>query len=145
MPWISVASTTRAHQRRQQLSCRLPMTLSIRYLVESGSTSPLTRLITISTKPTARMPRRGRIISRMSGHSSRKRSDWLLLRLLLHLGTDASLSLASTHARDSHSWCHSFQCSLKSMAQLFAGTSGFAYPTWKPDFYPAKARCKKIF
>jgi uncharacterized protein YecE (DUF72 family) len=21
---------------------------------------------------------------------------------------------------------------------LFAGTSGFAYPTWKPDFYPAK-------
>jgi len=24
------------------------------------------------------------------------------------------------------------------MAQLFAGTSGWAYPTWKPDFYPAK-------
>ena len=24
------------------------------------------------------------------------------------------------------------------MAQLFAGTSGFAYPAWKPDFYPAK-------
>jgi uncharacterized protein YecE (DUF72 family) len=23
------------------------------------------------------------------------------------------------------------------MAQLYAGTSGFAYPTWKPDFYPA--------
>ena len=22
------------------------------------------------------------------------------------------------------------------MAQIFAGTSGFAYPTWKPDFYP---------
>ncbi|MEZ5392706.1 MAG: DUF72 domain-containing protein [Bryobacterales bacterium] len=25
-----------------------------------------------------------------------------------------------------------------SSAQLFAGTSGFAYPSWKPDFYPAK-------
>lgn len=24
------------------------------------------------------------------------------------------------------------------MAQLFAGTSGWAYPSWKPDFYPAK-------
>ncbi|HLX45325.1 MAG TPA: DUF72 domain-containing protein, partial [Bryobacteraceae bacterium] len=28
------------------------------------------------------------------------------------------------------------------MAQLFAGTSGFAYPTWKPDFYPAKVAAK---
>lgn len=24
------------------------------------------------------------------------------------------------------------------MAQFFAGTSGWAYPSWKPDFYPAK-------
>ena len=24
------------------------------------------------------------------------------------------------------------------MAHLFAGTSGFAYPAWKPDFYPQK-------
>ena len=24
------------------------------------------------------------------------------------------------------------------MATLYAGTSGFAYPSWKPDFYPAK-------
>jgi uncharacterized protein YecE (DUF72 family) len=28
------------------------------------------------------------------------------------------------------------------MAQIFAGTSGFAYPTWKPDFYPAKLPAK---
>lgn len=28
------------------------------------------------------------------------------------------------------------------MATLFAGTSGFAYPTWKPDFYPAKLPAK---
>src|SRR3984885_10985255 len=24
------------------------------------------------------------------------------------------------------------------MAQLYIGTSGWAYPSWKPDFYPAK-------
>src|SRR5215467_9592156 len=28
------------------------------------------------------------------------------------------------------------------MAKLFAGTSGFAYPSWKPDFYPAKLPAK---
>jgi uncharacterized protein YecE (DUF72 family) len=28
------------------------------------------------------------------------------------------------------------------MSQLFAGTSGFAYASWKPDFYPAKLAAK---
>jgi uncharacterized protein YecE (DUF72 family) len=28
------------------------------------------------------------------------------------------------------------------MAKLFCGTSGFAYPSWKPDFYPPKAPAK---
>ncbi|MBK5290414.1 MAG: DUF72 domain-containing protein, partial [Acidobacteriia bacterium] len=28
------------------------------------------------------------------------------------------------------------------MARLICGTSGFAYPSWKPDFYPAKAAAK---
>jgi uncharacterized protein YecE (DUF72 family) len=28
------------------------------------------------------------------------------------------------------------------MARLFAGTSGFAYPNWKPDFYPQKLPAK---
>jgi uncharacterized protein YecE (DUF72 family) len=28
------------------------------------------------------------------------------------------------------------------MAHLFSGTSGFAYATWKPDFYPAKVAAK---
>lgn len=28
------------------------------------------------------------------------------------------------------------------MATLFAGTSGFAYPSWKPDFYPPKVPAK---
>lgn len=30
------------------------------------------------------------------------------------------------------------------MAQLFAGTSGFSYPAWKPDFYPEKVPSKKF-
>jgi uncharacterized protein YecE (DUF72 family) len=30
------------------------------------------------------------------------------------------------------------------MAQLYAGTSGFAYAQWKPQFYPAKAPAKKF-
>jgi uncharacterized protein YecE (DUF72 family) len=30
------------------------------------------------------------------------------------------------------------------MPQLFVGTSGWAYPTWKPDFYPAKLPQKKF-
>jgi uncharacterized protein YecE (DUF72 family) len=30
------------------------------------------------------------------------------------------------------------------MPQLFAGTSGWAYPSWKPDFYPAKLAQKKF-
>jgi uncharacterized protein YecE (DUF72 family) len=30
------------------------------------------------------------------------------------------------------------------MAILRTGTSGFAYPTWKPDFYPAKLPAKKF-
>jgi uncharacterized protein YecE (DUF72 family) len=30
------------------------------------------------------------------------------------------------------------------MPQLFAGTSGWAYPSWKPDFYPQKLAHKKF-
>ena len=30
------------------------------------------------------------------------------------------------------------------MAELYAGTSGFAYPSWKPDFYPPKVPQKKF-
>ena len=30
------------------------------------------------------------------------------------------------------------------MASLYAGTSGFAYASWKPDFYPAKLPSKKF-
>ncbi len=30
------------------------------------------------------------------------------------------------------------------MAQIFAGTSGWAYPSWKPEFYPEKLAQKKF-
>jgi uncharacterized protein YecE (DUF72 family) len=30
------------------------------------------------------------------------------------------------------------------MARLFAGTSGFSYPAWKPDFYPKNVPSKKF-
>src|SRR5947207_3259279 len=30
----------------------------------------------------------------------------------------------------------------RTMSQLYAGTSGFAYATWKPDFYPADVKQK---
>jgi uncharacterized protein YecE (DUF72 family) len=30
------------------------------------------------------------------------------------------------------------------MATLYAGTSGFAYPAWKPGFYPAKTSAKQF-
>jgi uncharacterized protein YecE (DUF72 family) len=30
------------------------------------------------------------------------------------------------------------------MARLYAGTSGWAYPSWKPDFYPAKLPSNKF-
>ncbi|HTW65721.1 MAG TPA: DUF72 domain-containing protein [Bryobacteraceae bacterium] len=30
------------------------------------------------------------------------------------------------------------------MPRLYSGTSGFAYPTWKPDFYPEKLPAKKF-
>src|SRR5438067_2606191 len=30
------------------------------------------------------------------------------------------------------------------MPQLYCGTSGFAYSSWKPDFYPAKLPAKKF-
>jgi|SRR5690242_7664938 uncharacterized protein YecE (DUF72 family) len=30
------------------------------------------------------------------------------------------------------------------MPKLYAGTSGFAYPSWKPDFYPEKLPAKKF-
>ena len=30
------------------------------------------------------------------------------------------------------------------MGKLYAGTSGWAYPQWKPEFYPAKLASAKF-
>src|SRR5271157_6527462 len=49
------------------------MTSSIRNFVEAGRTNPETRLITISTKPTASSPRRGCISAQTSGKTAFKR------------------------------------------------------------------------
>src|ERR1039457_2636491 len=58
---------------------RLPSTSSTRNLVEPGNTSPQMRLITIRPNPAARIPRRERIISRMSGQTSRRRWEEVFL------------------------------------------------------------------
>src|SRR5690348_193400 len=72
---MTVAPSTASTSGVSRWSCFFPMTLSTRYFVEMGSTNPQMRLTIISAKPAARIPRRGRIISRMSGHNSRSRSD----------------------------------------------------------------------
>src|SRR5580704_14635759 len=72
----------------------------------------------------ASMPWRGRIISRISGHSSLKRREELFFGLAGVCGVIVDY--------------------LNEMRQLYAGTSGFAYPSWKPDFYPDKLPSKKF-
>lgn len=34
--------------------------------------------------------------------------------------------------------------SAQASTRIYAGTSGWAYPTWKPDFYPAKTPARKF-
>src|SRR5689334_13965433 len=51
----------------KRLSCFLMTTLSRKYFVEAGRTSPDRRLMAIKTKPSARSPRRGLISAQTSG------------------------------------------------------------------------------
>src|SRR5260370_9405105 len=48
-------------------TCRLPITLSTRYFVVAGKTNPESRLMAISTKPSAKSPRLGFISAQTSG------------------------------------------------------------------------------
>jgi uncharacterized protein YecE (DUF72 family) len=92
-------------------------------------------LITISKKPSASILRRGRIISRMSGHNSRKRSDERFLGAFC--GVTAVYTIvwdAPPAPRDARIL----------MPAFYSGTSGFAYPSWKPEFYPDKLPAKKF-
>src|SRR2546425_7589450 len=50
-----------------RLTCRLVMTLSIRYFVEAGKTKPATRLTAISANPSASRPFLGLINAHTSG------------------------------------------------------------------------------
>src|SRR5258708_1724385 len=69
--------------------CRFPITLSMKYFVEAGSTSPHTRFTAMSTKPSASRPRRGRISAQMSGSAFHA-----LLRCSCLLSAEDSFSLA---------------------------------------------------
>src|SRR5579859_2230116 len=111
------------------------MTLSIRYFDDVGNTSPQMRLMIISTKPMASILRRGCIISRMSGHNSRKRSEarfW---------GTFCGVTAVYTIVWDALSVPRDADIL---MPTLYSGTSGFAYPSWKPDFYAERLPAKKF-
>jgi uncharacterized protein YecE (DUF72 family) len=69
----------------------------------------------------------------MSGHSSRNRSDDRFFGELCGITTICLIVWDAPHqALDSV------------MAHLYSGTSGFAYPSWKPDFYPEKLASKKF-
>src|SRR5712692_1667626 len=64
---MTVAPSTPNTMGVSRLTCRWVMTLSTRYFVEAGSTSPETRLTAISTNPIASSPRRGLINAQTSG------------------------------------------------------------------------------
>src|ERR1700690_3624888 len=66
-PWTSVANNTETTSGRSIPVWCLVTTLSIRNFEEYGNTNPATLLITISTKPSASRPRRGRISFHTSG------------------------------------------------------------------------------
>src|SRR5208282_3054434 len=83
-PWTRVASKTDSTSGRSIPVWCLVTTLSIRNFEEYGSTNPATLLTTISTKPSASRPRRGRI----SFHTSGK----MALSLLTFGGCTASLA-----------------------------------------------------
>src|SRR5277367_5242772 len=66
---MTVADTTTSTITGNRCAWRFRITSSRKYFVEAGRTRPETRLITISPKPTARIPRRGLISARTSGSS----------------------------------------------------------------------------
>src|SRR5260370_41566697 len=64
---MTVAPSTPSPMGVSRLTCRLVMTLSIRYFVEAGSTNPATRLTAMSANPSASRPRLGLINAHTSG------------------------------------------------------------------------------
>src|SRR6266436_5932165 len=66
-PCTSVAPRTARTIGVSSPTCLWSTTLSTKYFMEPGSTKPETRLMAISTKPSARSPRRGLISAQTSG------------------------------------------------------------------------------
>src|ERR1700744_6450949 len=64
-----VAARTASTIGVSKLICFFVTTLSRKYFVEAGRINPETRLIVISSKPSARTPRRGWIIAQTSGNA----------------------------------------------------------------------------
>src|SRR6266571_5860048 len=64
---MMVAASTPSTIGVSRFICRLPMTLSTKYFVDAGSTNPETRLMAMSTKPSAINPRLGLIKAQTSG------------------------------------------------------------------------------
>src|ERR1700742_2744688 len=62
-----VAARTATTIGVSKLICFFVTTLSRKYFVDAGRTNPETRLIVISSSPSARTPRRGWIIAQTSG------------------------------------------------------------------------------
>src|SRR5712664_3463675 len=89
-PCTSVAPSTPRTIGVSNSVCRLPITLSMKYFVEAGSTSPQTRFTAMSTKPSASRPRRGRISAQISG--SAFQTFWRL-SFLLSAGDFVSLAI----------------------------------------------------
>src|SRR5262245_54611742 len=70
-----VAATTAPSSGPSRSVRCLPITSSIRYFVDAGSTRPATRLTAISTRPSAIIFRRGPTSAFRSGYRSRRRSE----------------------------------------------------------------------
>src|ERR1700730_5955914 len=66
-PWRMVANKTARTMGVSTPTCFLTTTLSTKYFVEAGSTSPDKRLMAISRKPSASSPRLGFINAQISG------------------------------------------------------------------------------
>src|SRR6266446_10944645 len=91
---MTVAERTPSTMGVSNWICFLPMTLSTRYFVEAGKTNPETRLMAISTKPSARSPRLGFINAQTSG-----RFFHAFLRFSLLAGDLATVSVAMIRGR----------------------------------------------
>src|SRR5262252_3792467 len=66
-PWMSVAARTARASGVRSRTWRWRITLSTKYLVEAGSTSPETRFTAIKPNPRISKPRRGFISAQTSG------------------------------------------------------------------------------